>query len=69
MFKGLFYGRDKVLFPTVLSIDRARPPCVPGHAVKSASSSVPVPKAVARALIPERGVETEQAQVMQGASP
>lgn len=37
--------------------------------MKSASTSVPVPKAVARALIPEGGVETEQAQVMQGASP
>lgn len=25
LFKGLFYGRDKILFPTVMSVDRAHP--------------------------------------------
>lgn len=37
--------------------------------MKSASTSIPFPMAVAIALIPEGGVEIEQAQVMQGASP
>lgn len=37
--------------------------------MKSASASIPFSKAVAIALIPEGGVEIEQAQAMQGASP